>query len=100
MADRLTRGEPVSTAPAGFPPLIAWMLAAGYPQPHLVRSLTRTAEIYRDEVTRLSQWLSFYAPLVLTIVIAGGFVFIYAALTLGPWLAIMRRLTLPHGVFF
>ena len=100
LADRLARGEPVHDAPPGFPPLLAWMLAAGYSKEHLVRSLSRTAEVYRDEVTRRSQWLAVYAPLMLTIVVAGGAVVIYAALTLGPWLAIMRRLTFPYNVFF
>jgi general secretion pathway protein F len=100
LAQRLARGEPVHDAPPGFPPLVAWMIAAGHSQPQLLRSLSRTAEVYRDEVARRSQWLAFYAPLVLTIVFAGGFVCIYAALTLGPWLAIMRRLTLPYTPFF
>jgi hypothetical protein len=65
-----------------------------------VKTLARTAEIYREEVTRRSQWLAFYAPLVLTTLVCGGVVLLYAALTLGPWLAIMRRLTLPFQPFF
>jgi type II secretory pathway component PulF len=100
LADRLSRGEPIHDAPPGFPPLLAWMLAAGHSKEHLVRSLARTAEVYRDEVTRRSQWLAVYAPLMLTIVVAGSAVLLYAALTLGPWLAIMRRLTMPYSVFF
>jgi type II secretory pathway component PulF len=100
LADRLGRGEPVHDAPPGFPPLLAWMIAAGYSKDHLVRSLSRTAEVYRDEVTRRSQWLAVYAPLMLTIVVAGSAVLLYAGLTLGPWLAIMRRLTMPYSTFF
>jgi general secretion pathway protein F len=100
LARRLERGEPVRDVPRGFPPLIAWTLAAGYSQPQLVKSLARTAEVYREEVTRRSQWLSFYAPLVLTILVCGGMVLVYAGLTLGPWLAIMRHLTLPVHMFF
>jgi general secretion pathway protein F len=95
LADRLARGAPVGAPPTGFPPLIAWTLAAGYSQPQLVRSLARTAEVYREEVARRTEWLSFYAPQVLTILVCGGAELIYAALTLGPWLAIMRRLTFP-----
>jgi general secretion pathway protein F len=100
LAQRLARGEAVGQLPRGFPPLIAWTLAAGYSQPQLLRSLARTAEVYRDEVARRTQWLSFYAPLVLTILVCGGVVLIYAALTLGPWLAIMQRLTFPYQLFF
>jgi general secretion pathway protein F len=100
LARQLARGEPIQAAPRGFPPFLAWMIAAGYSKPQLLRSLERTADVYREEVTRRSQWLAMYAPLVLTIVVAGGFVFIYAALTLGPWLAIMRRLTAPYQQFY
>lgn len=100
LARRLARGEPAGQLPPGFPPLIGWTLGAGYSQDQLVRSLARTAEAYREEVTRRTQWLSLYAPLVLTILVCGGVVLIYAALTLGPWLAIMWRLTLPIQAFF
>ena len=100
LAECLARGEPIHHPPSGFPPLLAWMLAAGYSQPQLCKSLFRTAEVYRDEVSRSSQWLAFYTPLVLTVVVTGGVVFVYAALTLGPWLAIMRRLTSPFNYFF
>jgi type II secretory pathway component PulF len=100
LARSLAQGEPLVRSPSGFPHLIAWMLASGHSQERLLRSLARTAEVYRAEVTRRSQWLSLYAPLVLTIVVAGGFVFLYAALTLGPWLAIMRQLTEPFKQAF
>jgi general secretion pathway protein F len=100
LARRLERGASIGQPPRGFPPLIAWTLSAGYSQPALVRSLARTVEVYREEVTRRTQWLSLYAPLVLTILVCGGVVLIYAALTLGPWLAIMRRLTFPIQFFF
>ena len=96
LAERLTRGETIRDVPKGFPPLLAWMLASGLPQAQLCRSLARSAEVYREEVARRSQWLMLYVPLVLTIVISGGVVLIYALLTLGPWLAILRRLTQPH----
>jgi general secretion pathway protein F len=95
LAERLRRGETIHRAPGGFPPLLTWMLAAGHSQSQLVRSLARTAEVYRDEAARRSQWLTFYVPLMLTIMICGGVVFVYAILTLGPWIAIMRRVAQP-----
>jgi Na+/H+-dicarboxylate symporter len=61
----------------------------------LASTLARTAEVYREEVNRRSQWLSFYVPLVLTFAICGGVVFLYAMLTLGPWIAILRRISAP-----
>ena len=100
LADRLQRGEPILTAPPGFPALLVWMIAASQSKNHLLGCLVRTSEVYRDEVGRRSRWLAMFVPLVLTAVVAGGAVFLYAALTLGPWLAIMSRLTRPFQTFF
>ena len=83
------------SATAGFPPLLAWTLASGQSQVRFVRALARTADVYREEVARRSQWLAFYVPMVVTILICGGIVLIYAALTLGPWLAFIRRIAPP-----
>jgi type IV pilus assembly protein PilC len=100
LAESLARGEPISRPPRGFPPLLAWLLASGHSQERLLKSLARTAEVYRAEISRRTQFLSIYTPLVLTIAVAGGFVFFYTLLTLGPWIAIMRRLSEPYGPFF
>jgi hypothetical protein len=54
------------------------------------------AEISREDVNRQSQWLTLYVPLFLVVVVCGGIVAIYAAITLGPWIAIMQRLSLPY----
>ena len=95
LAERLRRGEAIQAAPAGFPPLLAWTIASGQSREQLQRTLIRTAEIYRDELDRRSQWLALYVPLLLTSVICGSIVFGYAMLTLLPWILIMRRLALP-----
>lgn len=100
LAKQLSRGEKIQQSPHGFPPLVTWMIAGGHSQPKLSQVLLRTAEVYREEVARRSQWLMLYVPLVLTIAICGGIVFIYAILTLAPWLAILRRLTEPQSFFF
>src|SRR5439155_27100952 len=65
LAESLLRGQPLQASPPGFPPLLAWMIAAGHSQPDLCRALARTAEVYREEVARRSAWLTFYTPLVL-----------------------------------
>ena len=100
LARKMRGGEIIENVPAGFPPLLAWMLASGHSPQQLSKSLTRTAEIYQEEVTRRGQWLTFYVPAVLSIVICGGVVFLYALLTLGPWVLLMRRLTQPYSLFF
>jgi type II secretory pathway component PulF len=96
LADQLRRGETIQKAPAGFPPLLAWTIAGGQSQPRLAQTLARAAEVYREEVARRSQWLTLYIPLFATIVVCGGLVFLYALLTLGPWIALMRRIALPY----
>ncbi len=96
LAEQLRRGEIIEKAPAGFPPVLAWTLAGGQSQPRLIRTLTRAAEVYRDEVTRRSQWLTIYVPLFATIGICGSLVCLYALLTLGPWIALMRRMAEPY----
>jgi general secretion pathway protein F len=96
LAQRLSRGEAIRDVPPGFPPLLAWTITGAHSQPQLVRSLRRAADVYRDEAARRSQWLMVYVPLVATIVICGGLVFVYAALTLGPWLALLYRLSQPY----
>jgi general secretion pathway protein F len=96
LAHQLGRGEAIRGVPTGFPPLLAWTIAGARSQPQLVRSLRRAADVYREEAARRSQWLMAYVPLVATIGICGGLVFVYAALTLGPWLALMYRISLPY----
>ena len=100
LAKSLSRGEIIDRFPSGFPPSLAYMLASGQSPSELHKLLVRAAEVYREEVARSGDWLAFYAPLVLTIVVCGGVVFLYAVLTLGPWIAIMRRLTLPYNLVF
>src|SRR5581483_5955642 len=94
LADRLRRGEAVERPPAGFPPLLAWTITGSQSQARLVRTLNRAAEVYREEVNRRSQWLMVYVPLFATIGICGGLVMLYAAITLGPWIALMKRVAL------
>jgi general secretion pathway protein F len=96
LAEQLRRGEAIDRAPHGFPPLLAWTIAGGQSQPQLIRSLRRTAEVYREEVVRRGQWLGLYVPILSTLVICGGVVCLYGLVTLGPWIMIMRRLTLPQ----
>jgi len=96
LAHQLRRGEVIEKAPAGFPPVLAWTLSGGQSQPRLVRTLSRAAEVYRDEVARRSQWLMIYVPLFATIVICGSLVCLYALVTLGPWIALMRRVAEPY----
>jgi general secretion pathway protein F len=95
LAEQLRHGESIPQPPAGFPPLLAWTITAGQSPAQLSRTLVRTAEIYREEQSRRSQWLAIYVPLVLTLGVGGCVTFVFAALTLGPWILIMYRLAQP-----
>jgi type II secretory pathway component PulF len=93
LAEQVLRGEKSSAAPQGFPPLLAWMLASGQLQQDLPKVLRRAAAVYRDEANRRAEWLRLYIPLILTVVFGGGTVLIYAVVTLGPFLLILRKMT-------
>ena len=95
LAEQLRRGERIEQSPAGFSPLLAWTIASGQSQAQLVRTLKRTAEVYRDEFNSRGQWLTLYVPLFVTIGLCGSIAIAYAVLTLGPWVAIMLRLAEP-----
>src|SRR5262245_31366724 len=49
LAEQLRRGERIDQPPAGFSPILAWTVATGQSPAQLVRTLKRTAEVYRDE---------------------------------------------------
>ncbi len=95
LADRIRRGQFGGPPPPGFPPLLAWTLTCGNSE-QLQNSLRRTAQVYRDEFDRRGQWLTLYAPLIATALVGGAVVMIYALLSLGPWIVIMRRLAHPY----
>jgi type II secretory pathway component PulF len=93
LGEQIARGERLAAAPKQFPPLLAWMLTSGELQQDLPKVLRRGAEVYRDEANRWAQWLRLYVPLILTIVFGGGTVALYAIVTLGPFVLILRHLT-------
>jgi type II secretory pathway component PulF len=95
LAQRIRRGQIGGKPPAGFSPLLAWTLTCGRGD-QLPKILHRTAQVYRDEFDRRGQWLTLYVPLIATALVGGSVVMIYALLSLGPWIVIMRRLAQPY----
>jgi general secretion pathway protein F len=96
LAQRLRRGERIEKAPPGFPPVLAWVVCSPSGGQELDRALSRTARVYREEFYRRGQWLTLYVPLVLTALGGGLIVAVYGLVTLGPWIAIMHRLSLAY----
>lgn len=98
LASALSQGGNMTVAGGDFPPLLGWMLGSGQLQNDLPGMLRRAAGVYRDEATRRAQWLTLYVPIVLTAILGGGTVALYATVTLGPFLVILQRLAeAPHG---
>ena len=82
-------------APAGFPPLVGWLLAGGRPQAALASSLRHTAEAYRRRALRLDDWLRLYLPIALTLTIGGTIVVLYALSVFVPWYGLLDRFAQP-----
>lgn len=92
LSERLSRGERAFAA-AGFPPFLAWVVAAGHQTGQLPRVLRRLRDTYRDEALRHSQWLTTFAPVVMTAVIGGITVGLMAMIYFGPLVMIIYQLT-------
>jgi type II secretory pathway component PulF len=93
MAERLERGgKGGDERAAGFPPLLAWLLAGGAPESQLVSALAHLSQAYRHEALRMAQWLSVYLPLLLTAVIGGTVVLAYCLAVLGPVFSLLHAM--------
>jgi general secretion pathway protein F len=75
---------------AGLPPFLLWLIATGHQHHTLVALLRHSAEIYRRRALRRSDWLRFYLPTLLTVVIGGMVVMLYGMTLFVP----MRELLL------
>jgi type II secretory pathway component PulF len=79
----------------GFPPLVGLALTTTRSQAQLVHILRRLAMTYERAAGRDANWLRFYLPSLLTIVIGGGSVVFATCAFLGPWYHILRVLSEP-----
>jgi type II secretory pathway component PulF len=95
IADALRRGEPLAGTQlkdTGLPPLAAWLLIAGERRGALLPALHHTAETYHQRARYLAEKARVFLPVLLTVVIGGGAVAVYAALVFGSWITILRTL--------
>jgi general secretion pathway protein F len=92
MSERLARGEQAFSG-AGFPPFLGWVLGPGNRSGDLPAVLRRTRDTYRDEAQRHSQWLTTFAPVVMTAIIGGITVGLMAVIYFGPLVMIIYQLT-------
>jgi len=95
LAEQIQRGQTGSAAfavPAGFPPLLAWLIVGDRRQTNINAALRQTADSYRGRALRLADWLTFYLPILLTVIIGGTATLALAIAVFGPWFNLLYRL--------
>jgi len=95
LAQAIRRGQPVSRLPAGFPPLLGWMLMGGGQPGQLVAALRRLADNYRRRAARLGVWLTIYLPITLSAGVCGPVVATYVLLAMAPFYFLLYQMSLP-----
>ena len=99
LAAELERGGDAA-APRGkrgvFPPFLRWLLAGRANRPHLADTLRQTADSYRRRAERLDERLRIFLPVVLSLVIGGTAVVLYALSVMVPWYTMLVEL--PKGI--
>ena len=80
LADQLAQGVTALTLPAEneLPPFFVWLLGTGHRKELLVPLLEQSAEMYRRRALRRSDWIRLYVPVLMTLVIAGAAVLLFA----------------------
>lgn len=98
VADRLKRGELLAKRddlPAGFPPVLGWLLMSRAQPSELARALARTAEGYRERAARTALGIAVYLPIGLTVLVAGTAVLLEALVTFLPVWRLLYILGMP-----
>ncbi len=94
LAVGLRRGQgDLGQLPAGFPPLLAWLMAYGNRQGMLAPALRHAGETYRRQAWLQAELLRTLLPIVLMIVIGGTAVFTYALLLFVPFSTLLNQLS-------
>jgi general secretion pathway protein F len=78
-----------------FSPLVNWLLLTRKSKGELVQSLRFAADSYQRRASRQAEWLGLYLPLILTAVIGGAVVFLYAMTLFVPWSMMMSEIAAP-----
>lgn len=81
----------------GFPSLLLWLIASGQPQASLVAALQRTAAAYRRQSLRSSDWLRYYLPVLLTLVVGGTAALLFALSLFVPMVDLLLQIA-HHGM--
>ncbi|MBN1852960.1 MAG: type II secretion system F family protein [Pirellulales bacterium] len=95
MADLLQRGEVLTRRediPAGFPPLLGWLMMSNGRQPNLGDTLSRTASVYRRRAEDAAIQVAIYLPMILTALVGGTATFLCGLVVFVPFARILYSL--------
>ncbi len=95
LAEALRRGEPLERhlARAGaFPPLMRWLMVAGYRRGSMAASLRRAAETYHSRARLQGEAARVFLPVFLTLAIGFSVTALYGLLVFGAWFSAVRSL--------
>lgn len=95
IGDRLRRGHPAVEALADFhslPQFAYWMMTAGASQGTLAATLRHIADWAARRGAARADWFSLLAPALLTLIVGGTAVAVFAALSFGPVINLLYRL--------
>jgi len=76
----------------GFPPLLAWLIAAGSRQQAIVAMAHHVANAYRRRLARENFWLRTALPAWLVVIMAGGVVTLYGLSMFIPYADLLQAL--------
>ena len=95
LAERIRSGSERIELPAGFPPLLAWLIASGTSQRQLVKSLRQSANSYRRRAKYYGNWLTVVLPITLSAGVGGAIAFFYVLMVMAPFYHLLTQLSLP-----
>jgi type II secretory pathway component PulF len=95
IAAALQSGRPIDRPLARrgeLPPVLAWLMIAGYRQGSMDRTLRHAAEVYHRQAQRQAETIRVFLPIALTLAIGGGATVLYGLLVLGSWFSVLQTL--------
>ncbi|MEO8494096.1 MAG: type II secretion system F family protein [Planctomycetota bacterium] len=95
LADRIRGGQHTAPLPAGFPPLLGWLLYSGTQREQLAKHLRQTASSYRRRALNMGNWLTLYLPIILSAGVGGTIALLYVLIVMAPFYNLLTQLSLP-----
>jgi len=96
VSEALKRGEPWdgrTRADRAFPPMLRWLMTTGQRRGALLPALRHAADTYQRRARRYADSATIFLPVVITAVVAGGAVLMYAILLFAPWTLAIQHLS-------